>query len=129
MTRRLVKMNRFMEPDARFDGKRTQHFKGEIPFLIFVVVMIIFSVLRMGTWARLHPDIREATLEDKLIRLRARIKQENPARKEVRTLEEKLVLLQNLKQSILKELNQDVWIFIIPSVNVNANFVLNPFFF
>lgn len=91
--------------------------------------MIIFSVLRMGTWARLHPDIREATLEDKLIRLRARIKQENPARKEVRTLEEKLVLLQNLKQSILKELNQDVWIFIIPSVNVNANFVLNPFFF
>ncbi|XP_032787316.2 uncharacterized ATP-dependent helicase C29A10.10c [Daphnia magna] len=83
MTRRLVKMNRFMEPDARFD------------------------VLRMGTWARLHPDIREATLEDKLIRLRARIKQENPARKEVRTLEEKLVLLQNLKQSILKELNQD----------------------
>ncbi|XP_057374382.1 uncharacterized protein LOC130695286 [Daphnia carinata] len=83
MTRRLVNMNRRMEHNARFD------------------------VLRMGTWARLHTDIKEATLEDKLMRLRARIKQENPARKEVRTLEEKLLLLQNLKQSILKELNQD----------------------
>lgn len=62
----------------------------------------------MGTWARLHPDIREATLDDKLKRLRARIKHENPARKEIRTLEEKSLLLQNLKQSILKELNQDV---------------------
>ncbi|KAI9556972.1 hypothetical protein GHT06_016766 [Daphnia sinensis] len=83
MTRRLVKMNKSLEHNARFD------------------------VLRMGTWSRLHPDIREATLEDKLMRLRTRIKQENPARKEVRTLEQKLILQQNLKQSILKELNQD----------------------
>lgn len=62
----------------------------------------------MGTWPRLHPDVKEATLEDKLARLRGRIKHENPARKELHILNEKLVHLQNLKDSIIKELSQDV---------------------
>jgi hypothetical protein len=69
------------------------------------------KVLRMGSWARLHPDVKEATLEDKLARLRTRIKHENPARKELHILNEKLVHLKNLKESIIKELHQDVCIY------------------
>ena len=74
-------------------------------------------VLRMGSWARLHPDVKEATLEDKLARLRARIKHENPTRKELQILKEKLVHLQGQKESIIKELNLDVCI----CLNANSN--------
>lgn len=54
--------------------------------------------------------MKEVTLEDKLARLRGRIKHENPARKELHILNEKLVHLKNLKESIIKEIKQHVCI-------------------
>jgi hypothetical protein len=113
MTRRLLKFNQ---------GSSSSKFKGKIKKIAyFVFVFFCFQiktkkmlmqllVLRMGSWARLHPDVKEATLEDKLAKIRSHVKHENPFRKDLRLLKEKLVNLQSQKESIIKELNQDVCI-------------------
>lgn len=110
MTRRLLKFN---QGSSEFNGKII-----EIAYFVFVFfcfqiktkIVMQLLVLRMASWARLHPDVKEATLEDKLAKLRSRIKHENPSRKELHLLKEKLVHLQSQKESIIKELNQDVCI-------------------
>ena len=69
--------------------------------------------------------MKEVTLEDKLARLRGRIKHENPARKELHIINEKLVHLKNLKESIIKEISQRVCIHDICTLARTFNFNVN----
>lgn len=110
MTRRLLK---FHQGSSEIKGKIIK-----IAYFVFVflfslktkIIVMKLLVLRMGSWARLHPDVKEATLEDKLAKIRSHVKHENPFRKDLRLLKEKLVNLQSEKESIIKELNLDVCI-------------------
>lgn len=61
----------------------------------------------MGFWERLHPEVREFTLEEKLARVDGKIKLENPNRKQVKTLLEKLTALEISKQSINEEIDSE----------------------
>lgn len=63
------------------------------------------AVLRMGSWARLHPDVKEVTLEDQVNRVRGRVKHENSAQREVQALEEKLKGLHVTKQTLSNQLD------------------------
>lgn len=67
---------------------------------------LLFLVLRMGIWARLHREVKEVTLEERLKNLSGRIKQEN-ASSGIKVYQEKLETYKAKKKEALMELNSD----------------------
>lgn len=65
----------------------------------------VMAVLRLGSWARLHHEVREVTFEDQVTRIRDRVKHENPERKKILAYLEKLNELKTDKEFITSQMD------------------------